>query len=93
MGLGYCLTEEIRFKGGRILDGNFDTYQIPRFSWLPKVEAVLVDNPEMPPQGCGEPSITTMGGVIANAVYDATGVRMSTLPMTPARIKEALKKE
>ena len=93
MGLGYCLTEEIRFKGGRILDGNFDTYQIPRFSWLPKVEAVLVDNPEMPPQGCGEPSITTMGGVIANAVYDATGVRMSTLPMTPVRIKEALKKE
>ncbi|GAH29155.1 unnamed protein product, partial [marine sediment metagenome] len=93
MGLGYALTEEIRFKGGRILDENFDTYEIPRFSWLPKIETVLVDNPEMPPQGCGEPAITTMGGVIANAVNDAIGVRMQMLPMTPARIKEALRKE
>jgi nicotinate dehydrogenase subunit B len=91
MGLGYCFTEEIRFSNGRILDENFDTYTIPRFSWLPKIETVLVDNPEMPPQGCGEPAITTMGGVIANAVFDAIGKRMFTLPMTPARIKEALR--
>jgi isoquinoline 1-oxidoreductase len=93
MGLGYCLTEEIRFKNGRILDENFDTYEIPRFSWLPKIETVLVDNPEMAPQGCGEPAITSMGGVITNAVYDAIGIRMSLLPMTPARIKEALRNE
>jgi len=93
MGLGYCLTEEIRFRGGRILDENFDTYEIPRFSWVPKIETVLVDNPEMPPQGCGEPAVTSMGGVIANAVYDVIGVRMFTLPMTLARIREALKKE
>jgi nicotinate dehydrogenase subunit B len=90
MGLGYCFTEEIRFSSGRILDENYDTYEIPRFSWLPKIETVLVDNPEMPPQGCGEPAITTMGGVIANAVFDAIGKRMYTLPMTPDRIKEAL---
>jgi nicotinate dehydrogenase subunit B len=90
MGLGYCLTEEIRFKDGRVLDENFDTYQIPRFSWLPEIETVLVDNPDMPPQGCGEPAITSMGAVIANAVFDAAGVRMHTLPMTPARVKEAL---
>lgn len=90
MGLGYCLTEEVRFRDGRILDENFDTYEIPRFSWLPEIETVLVDNPEMPPQGCGEPAITTMGGVIANAVYDAIGVRLFVLPMTPARIKEAM---
>ena len=93
MGLGYCLTEEIRFRGGRILDENFDTYEIPRFSWLPKIETVLVDNPEMPPQGCGEPAITPMGAVIANAVFDAIGARLFVLPMTPARIKEALTKE
>lgn len=93
MGLGYCLTEEIRFQDGRILDENFDTYEIPRFSWLPKIETVLVDNPEMAPQGCGEPAITTMGAVIANAVFDAAGVRMFTLPMTPARIREALEKQ
>jgi CO/xanthine dehydrogenase Mo-binding subunit len=93
MGLGYCLTEEIRFKDGRVLDENFDTYEIPRFSWLPKIEVVLVDNPEMAPQGCGEPAVTVMGAVIANAIYDAIGVRLFTLPMTPTRIKEALAKK
>jgi CO/xanthine dehydrogenase Mo-binding subunit len=92
MGLGYCLTEEIRFKDGRVLDENFDTYEIPRFSWLPKIEVVLVDNPEMAPQGCGEPAVTVMGAVVGNAIYDAIGVRLFTLPMTPARIKEALAK-
>ncbi len=93
MGLGYCLMEEVRFTNGRILDENFDTYEIPRFSWLPKIETVLVDNPEMPPQGCGEPAITPMGAVIANAVFDAVGARLFVLPMTPARIKEALAKK
>jgi CO/xanthine dehydrogenase Mo-binding subunit len=90
MGLGYVLREEIRFSGGKILDENFDTYELPRFSWLPKIETVLVDNPAMPPQGCGEPAITPMGAVIANAVYDAIGVRLYELPMTPARIKKAI---
>jgi nicotinate dehydrogenase subunit B len=92
MGLGYVLSEEIRFSGGKIFDENFDTYELPRFSWLPEIETVLVDNPGMPPQGCGEPAITPMGAVIANAVYDAVGVRFYELPMTPARIKEALTK-
>ena len=91
MGLGYALTEGIRFKNGRVLDENYDTYETPRFSWLPQIEVVLVDNPDLAPQGCGEPAVTTMGAVIANAVYDAIGVRLFTLPMTPARIKEALK--
>jgi isoquinoline 1-oxidoreductase len=91
MGMGYVLTEEIHFKGGRILDENFETYELPRFSWLPKIETVIVDNPEMPPQGCGEPAISPMGAVIANAVYDAIGVRLFELPMTPARIKKAAK--
>jgi len=43
MGLGYCFTEEIQFSNGRILDENFDTYEIPRFSWTPKIETVLVN--------------------------------------------------
>jgi len=92
MGMGYCTSEEIHFKNGAVFDENFDTYEIPRFSWLPKIETVLVDNPEMAPQGCGEPAITSMGAVIANAVHDAIGVRMYTLPMTPERIKAALEK-
>ena len=82
MGLGYCLTEEIRFKDGRVLDENYDTYELPRISWLPKIEVVLVDNPDLAPQGCGEPAITVMGAVVANAIYDAIGVRLFTLPMS-----------
>ena len=92
MGLGYCLTEELHFKGGKILDLNFDTYEIPRFSWLPKIETILIDNPDMPAQGGGEPPIVNMGAVVANAVYDAIGVRLYRLPLTPERIKEALRK-
>jgi isoquinoline 1-oxidoreductase len=90
MGLGYALTEEVRFNGGEILDHNFDTYEIPRFSWLPKIETVLVENPESPPAGGGEPPIVCMGGAIANAIFDATGARLFELPMTPERIKNAL---
>ena len=90
MGLGYALTEEVRFKGGQILDRNFDTYEIPRFSWLPKIETVLIENSETPPAGGGEPAIVCMGGVIANAIFDATGARLFELPMTPERIKKAL---
>jgi len=91
MGLGYCLAEEIKFQGGAILDENFDTYEIPRFSWVPRIEVELIENPELAPQGCGEPAITTMGAVLANAVYDSVGARLYTLPMTPARIKSALR--
>jgi nicotinate dehydrogenase subunit B len=92
MGLGYALKEDIHFKGGEILDLNFDTYEIPRFSWLPKIETVIIDNKESDPQGGGEPAIITMGAVVANAIYDAVGARMFQLPMTPERIMEALKK-
>jgi CO/xanthine dehydrogenase Mo-binding subunit len=90
MGLGYVLSEEVHFKGGAVLDRNFDTYEIPRFSWLPQIDVVLVDNPDLPPQGCGEPAITCMGAAIANAVFDATGVRIYQLPLTPERVKKAL---
>ncbi len=90
MGLGYALAEEIHFKGGEILDLNFDTYKIPRFSWLPEIETVLIDAKDSPAQGGGEPAIICMGGVIANAIYDAVGARLWHLPMTPERIKTAM---
>jgi nicotinate dehydrogenase subunit B len=90
MGLGYALAEEIHFKNGEIFDLNFDTYDIPRFSWLPKIETVLIENPNLPPQGGGEPAVICMGGVVATAVYDAVGAKLFQLPMTPARVKEAL---
>lgn len=86
MGLGYTLSEELRFRGGEILDRNFDTYALPRFGDVPTIEAVLVRNDELPPQGGGEPAITVAGAVVANAVFDATGVRHFRLPITRARI-------
>ena len=89
MGLGYALTEEVRFADGEILDRNFDSYEIPRFSWLPRIDVILIDNPDAPALGCGEPPIVTMGAVLANAIHDALGVRVFQLPITPARIKAA----
>jgi CO/xanthine dehydrogenase Mo-binding subunit len=90
MGLGYALSEDVRFRGGRILDLNFDTYDIPRFSWLPRIETVIIDDPTAPAQGGGEPAIITMGGAIANAIYDAVGARVLQMPMTPSRVKKAM---
>ncbi len=90
MGLGYALSEEVHFRGGEIQDKNFDTYRIPRFSWMPKIETVLIENQDLSPQGGGEPAITCMGAVLANAVYDATRVRVFELPMTPERIQMAM---
>ena len=92
MGVGYALSEGIRFKDGRILDENFDTYRIPRFSWIPAIETVLVPNPDLQAQGGGEPPIVCMGAVIANAIYDAVGARVFELPMTPERVLEAIRK-
>jgi isoquinoline 1-oxidoreductase len=93
MGLGYVFSEELRFRGGQLVTENYDSYEIPRFSWLPPaIETVLVRNDELAPQGGGEPAIVPMGGVMANAVFDATGVRLFRLPMTPARLKAALDK-
>jgi isoquinoline 1-oxidoreductase len=90
MGLGYALTEEIQFDKGAVFNENFDSYQIPRFSWLPQIEVHLVQNPDLAPQGGGEPAIVAVGGVLANAIHDAVGVRLTELPMTPARVRAAL---
>ena len=92
MGLGYTFTEEVLFEGGDILNRGFDSYEIPRFSWLPKIDCVILDRKDQPPQGGGEPAIIAIGAVVANAIFDATGARLYQTPMTPARVLEALKK-
>jgi CO/xanthine dehydrogenase Mo-binding subunit len=92
MGMGYALTEEIQFNGGKIVNRNFDTYQLPRFSWVPKINTVILDRRDQPSQGGGEPAIICMGGLLANAIFDATGARIYQLPMTPPRVLEALAK-
>ena len=90
MGLGYALTEEVHFQGGDVIDMNFDSYELPRFSWVPKIESVLIEADESPSRGAGEPPIICMGGVLTNAVYDATGARLFQIPMTPERVRKAI---
>ena len=92
MGLGYTFTEEIHFEGGNIFNRGFDSYDIPKFSWLPKLDCVILDRKDKPPQGGGEPAIIGIGAVVANAIFDATGARLYTMPFTPERVMEALKK-
>lgn len=90
MGLGYALSEELHFQYGRILDLNFHQYSLPHFTQMPQLETVLVENNTLSPQGGGEPPIITVGATLANAVFDATGVRLNRLPMTPERVLAAL---
>jgi isoquinoline 1-oxidoreductase len=92
MGLGPALAEEVKFRGGEVLTRNFDSYRLARFSWLPKLEIVFVDDPEAAALGGGEPPIITIGAVLANAIYDAVGARLLQLPMTPERVLAALPK-
>jgi len=90
MGLGYALAEEVCFSGGKVLDTNFDSYEIPRFSWLPEIETVIIDARNDPPQGGGEPAIVVVGAAVANAVFDAVGARVYRMPMTAKRVKAAM---
>jgi hypothetical protein len=86
MGLGYSLTEELHFQAPAITDLNFNRYSIPRFSWMPRLETVIVPNETLAPKGAGEPPIVAVGGALANAFFDATGLRANRLPMTPERV-------
>jgi nicotinate dehydrogenase subunit B len=91
MGLGYALSEEIRFEGRKMLTRNFDTYGFTRFSWTPQIDVILIDAKDEPPHGGGEPAIICIGGAIANAIFDATGARLYQMPMTPERVLEAIR--
>ncbi len=92
MCVGQALSEEIHFKGGHILAKNFDTYLLPRFSAIPRIEVVFAENSGMATQGIGEPPVVPVAAALANAVFDATGARVSHVPFTPERVLEALKK-
>ena len=93
MGMGYALSEDVEFKGGDVITRNFDTYQLPQFSWVPeKIDTVILDRQDQPPQGGGEPAIICMGGALANAIFDACGSRVYRMPMTPDRLLAGIKK-
>lgn len=81
MGLGPALREEMQFENGQILNANFRKYQVPRFDDVPELDVHLLDRPDLASAGAGETPIIAIAPAIANAVFQATGVRIRTLPI------------
>jgi CO/xanthine dehydrogenase Mo-binding subunit len=86
-GLGGALFEAIDFENGKILNGRLSQYRVPRFSDLPVVETVLVDRKDISSVGAGECPMVGLAPAIANAIFDATGVRLRALPLVPNGLK------
>jgi CO/xanthine dehydrogenase Mo-binding subunit len=86
----WTLKEAVRFDGSRILSTNWDTYPILRFSEVPAVEVVICKQADKPPMGAGEAAQGPTTAAIANAVFDAIGLRVYDLPLTPERIIAAM---
>jgi CO/xanthine dehydrogenase Mo-binding subunit len=84
------LMEEVKFDRSRVTSVDWASYPILKFSEAPKIEIDLVDRPTEPPLGAGEASCSAVGAALANAVFDATGARLRTIPFTPERVKAAL---
>jgi isoquinoline 1-oxidoreductase len=80
MGLGAALREEIRFKNGRLLNGSFTDYRVPRFADMPKLDVILLDRKDLESAGAGETPIVAIAPAVANAVFDATGKRVRAMP-------------
>jgi isoquinoline 1-oxidoreductase len=87
MGLGGALFEEIEYDGGRILNPRFSRYRVPRFRDTPELQVVLLDRKDLPPAGAGETPIVGIAPAIGNAIFDATGIRLRSLPMAPRGVK------
>ena len=83
MGLGGALFEAVQFANGKILNSGLSAYRVPRFSDIPKIEVVLIDRKDLPSAGAGEASIIGIAPAIRNAILDATGTALNTLPMLP----------
>ena len=82
-GLGGALFEAIDFANGKILNSGLSAYRVPRFSDMPKIEIVLIDRKDRPSAGAGEACIVGIAPAIRNAIVDATGIALNTLPMLP----------
>src|SRR5690349_18962543 len=81
MGIGGALFEAIEFDNGRILNPRFSNYRVPRFGDMPKIEVVLVDRKDLPSAGAGETPIVGIAPAVANAIHDASGVRLRSMPL------------
>ncbi len=89
--LSRALKEEVLFDRSHITSVDWESYPIFKFSDVPEVEIVLLDRPHLPSVGAGEPSMVTTAAAVANAIFDATGVRLRRQPFTKERVREALK--
>jgi isoquinoline 1-oxidoreductase len=87
MSIGGALFEAIDFADGKILNPRFSRYRVPRFSDLPLLETVLVDRKDLPSAGAGETPIVGLAPAVGNAIFDATAIRMRSLPMATNGLK------
>jgi isoquinoline 1-oxidoreductase beta subunit len=92
MGASSALLEELTVKDGRVVVSGFAEYPLFTTAETPEIETVILETPEAKPSGCGEPPVGPIAPAIANAFFSLTGVRLRQLPMTPERVKKALKK-
>jgi CO/xanthine dehydrogenase Mo-binding subunit len=90
-GISRTLWEEVKFNDKAVTTVDWVSYPILDITESPeKIETVLIDHPEIAPSGAGEPSIRPIAAAIANAIFDATGVRMRRVPFSPDRVKQAM---
>jgi nicotinate dehydrogenase subunit B len=87
MGLGGGLFESIEFENGRITNARFSRYRVPRFRDVPEMEVVLLDRKDIPSAGAGEAPLVGLAPAIGNAIFDATGVRLTSLPLAQRGIQ------
>jgi len=87
MGLGPALREEMKFAGGKILNGSFGEYEVPRFADVPELEVHLLDRPDLASAGAGETPIIAIAPAIANALFAAIGVRVRQMPIRLDKVK------
>jgi nicotinate dehydrogenase subunit B len=88
--LSRTIHEEVKFDRSRVTSVDWLSYPILRFPEAPDIEVALIDHPELPLHGAGEAASVAVPGALANAIYDATGVRLRRAPFTPERVKAAL---
>jgi len=90
-GISRTLWEEVKFDNKNVTSVDWETYPILDITETPeKIDFVLINHPEIPPSGAGEPSIRPVAAAIANAIFDATGVRIRRVPFSPEHVKQAL---
>ena len=89
-GVSRTLWEEVKFNNKNVTSVDWLSYPILDITETPeKIDVVLINHPEIAPSGAGEPSIRPVAAAIANAIYDATGVRIRRVPFSPDRVKQA----